>query len=229
MNKKIGVLTIGQSPRTDVVPELQEYWGEQVKIVEAGALDGLSLQEIDKLAPREGDSVLVSRLKDGSWVKLAEEKLIPLLREKIDFLNEQKVNLILLLCTGTFPPFVSESLLIQPHRIIRSTVAGLLPEGKKLGLIVPDQEQVGRLVQDWSEALGSKNSVVAVAGSPYESLEGVGQGAEQLKGYQPELVLLDCMGYNKEMKQIVGDMVGKPVILARGLLGRVVAELLGVQ
>lgn len=229
MNKKIGVLTIGQSPRTDVVPELQEYWGEQVKIVEAGALDGLSLQEIDRLAPREGDSVLVSRLKDGSWVKLAEEKLIPLLQEKIDFLNEQKVNLILLLCTGTFPLFVSESLLIQPHGIIRSTVAGLLPEGKKLGLIVPDQEQVGRLVQDWSEALGSKNSVVAVAGSPYESLEGVGQGAEQLKGYQPELVLLDCMGYNKEMKQIVGDMVGKPVILARGLLGRVVAELLGVQ
>lgn len=42
MKKKIGAITIGQSPRIDVIPEMQEILGENVIILEAGALDGLT-------------------------------------------------------------------------------------------------------------------------------------------------------------------------------------------
>jgi protein AroM len=42
MNKKIGIITIGQSPRTDVVPEMSALFGEGVEVLECGALDGLS-------------------------------------------------------------------------------------------------------------------------------------------------------------------------------------------
>ena len=44
----IGALTIGQSPRTDVIPEIQEFLGG-AEILQAGALDGLSRAEIDEL------------------------------------------------------------------------------------------------------------------------------------------------------------------------------------
>lgn len=228
MDRTIGILTIGQSPREDVTPELQEYLGGKTKIIEAGALDGLSLEQIRALAPQEGDSVLVSRLTDGSWIKLAEEKLIPLIQKKINVLNNQKLNLILLLCTADFPPFNSCSLLVEPYRIIRSIIPSILPFGKKLGLIVPEKEQVEQLVQVWSAVIGRENSVVASAGSPYESLEAVMEAAKKLKPEQPELIVLDCIGYNKEMKRIVEEILEKPVVLARGLIGRLTAELLGV-
>ena len=40
--KRIGAITIGQSPRVDVVPEMQQILGPDVEIVQAGVLDGLS-------------------------------------------------------------------------------------------------------------------------------------------------------------------------------------------
>ena len=48
MKKKIGAITIGQSPRIDVIPEMQEILGENVIILEAGALDGLTKEEIEE-------------------------------------------------------------------------------------------------------------------------------------------------------------------------------------
>ena len=48
MKKKIGAITIGQSPRIDVIPEMQEILGENVIILEAGALDGLTKKDIEK-------------------------------------------------------------------------------------------------------------------------------------------------------------------------------------
>ena len=47
----IGLVTIGQSPRSDVVPDMAAILGPAVEIREAGALDGLARSEIDALAP----------------------------------------------------------------------------------------------------------------------------------------------------------------------------------
>jgi hypothetical protein len=38
----VGLVTIGQSPRPDVVPDMVEIIGPGVEIREAGALDGLA-------------------------------------------------------------------------------------------------------------------------------------------------------------------------------------------
>ena len=52
MKKKIGAITIGQSPRIDVIPEMQEILGENVIILEAGALDGLTKKDIEKFCAK---------------------------------------------------------------------------------------------------------------------------------------------------------------------------------
>ena len=46
----VGLVTIGQSPRPDVVPDMAEITGPGVEIREAGALDGLGRAAIDALA-----------------------------------------------------------------------------------------------------------------------------------------------------------------------------------
>jgi len=66
--RTVHFLTIGQSPRPDVVPEILGMLGDaaaDVETVEAGALDGLSRQEVRAGAPRDGEMPLVSRLRSG--------------------------------------------------------------------------------------------------------------------------------------------------------------------
>ena len=50
--KKLGLITIGQSPRIDVVPEIRQIIGHGIEVMEGGALDGLTLDEVRKLYPR---------------------------------------------------------------------------------------------------------------------------------------------------------------------------------
>ena len=42
----VGLVTIGQAPRDDVVPDMSEILGRDVRLVQAGALDGLSRDEM---------------------------------------------------------------------------------------------------------------------------------------------------------------------------------------
>ena len=51
---KIGAVTIGQSPRSDVIADIRPILGSEVDVVEAGALDGLTKEEIAKLVPKRG-------------------------------------------------------------------------------------------------------------------------------------------------------------------------------
>ena len=91
MNRKIGAITIGQSPRNDLIPEIEEYF-MGAEVLQAGALDGLSKEEIQALLPEEGDTVLVSRLRDKSWAVMGERKIVPLLQKCVDALTVANVS-----------------------------------------------------------------------------------------------------------------------------------------
>ena len=54
MEKRIGIITIGQSPRTAVVPEMAAFFGDGVEVLERGALDGLTLEQAREYAPEAG-------------------------------------------------------------------------------------------------------------------------------------------------------------------------------
>ena len=140
--RKIGLITIGQSPRTDVVPEIREILGQDVQILETGALDGLSMEEIEGLNPEEGcENVLVSRLKDGAWVTMDENKLIPLLEERIKQLEEQGAALGVLLCTGLFPSIQEGEIpIIYPFRLMETVLPCFSRRGR-VGIVTPDEKQ----------------------------------------------------------------------------------------
>ena len=109
----------------------------KAEIVQTGALDSFTLSQIAAMCPTRNETVYVSRLRDGSEVKVAKEKLIPILEEKVDHLRKN-VDALVILCSGkmtlsnsdhvTFP---SELL----HRKVESTRAS------KLGVIVPEDSQ----------------------------------------------------------------------------------------
>ena len=88
---KIGMLTIGQTPRVDLLPALVEILGDEHEIIEAGALDGLSLEDVKDIEILPDDYILVSRMRDGTEVKITKRFVIPRIQEKITELEEKGV------------------------------------------------------------------------------------------------------------------------------------------
>ncbi len=222
MERKIGAITIGQSPRTDVIPEMQEIFGENVNILEAGALDGLTKEEIEEFKPGENDYVLVSRLNDGSHVKFGKSYIIPRLQNCINNLEKSGVELIIVICTGYFGNVLTSRVpLIYPQKILYSLVPNLAVN-KRIGVIVPEEEQIDQMGKKWEEA---GLEVKAVSGSPYKGTEEIKKAAEKLKDENVDIIVLDCIGYNRRMKQEVEKIVKKPVVLSRTMVARVTSEL----
>ena len=220
---KIGTVTIGQSPRSDIIPELSSAIGTEVEIIERGALDGLTREEIDRLAPAENDYLLVSRLRDGSEVRLAERHIIDRLKQQIRELESEAVDLIILLCTGEFPDLSASCPVLKPDLLLTHVIRGIMQQGT-LGVIVPAAEQREAMRPKW-ERTGLP--VVSAAASPYSAGdEELAAAARAVGDAKADLIVLDCLGFGLQHARIVRQQAGLPVIVPRTLLGRIAAELL---
>jgi protein AroM len=124
------------------------------------------------------------------------------------------------LCTGDFPNLKSKKLMIEPGKLIRKIVQGMLTKDKKLGVIIPSSEQIEQTKKKW----GDVDPVVAVA-SPYGNPEEIREAAQILLAKNVDFTVLDCIGYTRQMKQGVKEITGKPVILSRTVVARVLREL----
>ena len=67
-----------------------------------------------------------------------------------------------------------------------------------------------------------------VPASPYADAErAVRAAAAEMKEWGADLTVMDCMGYTLAMQEAVREVTDRPVILARGIVARVVRELIG--
>jgi protein AroM len=222
--KRIGTVTIGQAPRTDVTSDIAPILGDGVEIVEAGALDGLSQEEIGRFAPVKGDYVLVTRLKDGSSVQVAEKYITPRIIEKINTHFKEGIPLVLLLCTGDFPGFDEGGLLVRPQRVLFNAVQAVARD-QKLGILLPSPDQIEQGRENWGKLSGQ---VKLLGASPYvDGLESVKKAAGELAAWGADLTVLDCIGYTLVMQEAVREITGKPAISGRGIAARTVKELIG--
>ena len=218
--KKIGAITVGQTPRTDLIPEIAPILGDSIEIIQMGGLDGLTKEEIQTMTPAPGDHVLVSRLKDGSSVSFGESHILPRLEACMDQLKKDQVSLILFLCTGEFPAeFHSNVPLIFPDHILK----GLIPaiSVKNLSVIIPTKAQEEQMPGKWKDCCDSLH-VTSV--SPYGDPLAVFAAAKEIPA-DTDLILLDCIGYTIEMKERIQALTQKPVLLSRTLVARVIREL----
>lgn len=214
----IGLITIGQSPRHDVTPEISVIL-KGTPIIEAGALDGLDRAAIAALAPGPADLTQVTRLADGSHVQVAKRHIIPLMQKCVSEL-ETKVDVILIICTGEFKQLTCRVPLMTTHKLLHCAVRGIC--NGRIGVIKPEAAQIQMAEEMW-RASGLES--VVVAGSPYKEPGQLFAAAQELAGKDIELVVLDCIGFTQAMKQQVKQIVQKPVVLPRTLAARLLAEL----
>ena len=221
----VGLITIGQSPRVDVVPDMAELIGPGVEIREAGALDGATRVEIAALAPGPADEILVTRLADGSPVFVAKRHVTARVQAKIADLERGGATLTALLCTGAFGQLAASRPLLQPQPVLLGVLRGMRWSGR-LGILTPSVPHVPQTEARW-RADGYDPVVVPL--SPYEEADpaALARAADLLRAAGAGLVVLDCMGFRRKTKSELQDLTGAPVLLANLLVARVIAEVCG--
>ena len=224
---RIGVATIAQSPRDDVVPAMCQYFPAGTVVVEAGCLDGLTRHEIDALGPNDGEVGIVARLKEGGSTLLSHKKILPRMQQCVDrLINQEDVDLVVIVCGADWSDIKASKLVINPGRLFPGIV-GALGYGRTLGIIKPSVGQVEQERQRY-QRMGLR--AVVTAASPYEGenrLNLARAAAEQLREAECDLIWMTCVGMDAAMRDVVAEVTGKPIMLAHALLARITAELLG--
>lgn len=220
--RRLGFVTIGQSPRDDIIPGMLPHLPSGVEIIQAGALDGVDADALEAMAPEPGEYVLTTRLGDGSAVTLARRHVVTRLQAAVDQLAGQGASIIAVLCTGTFPDLHARGLFIEPERLFHAFCAGVVGGGH-LGAVIPLPAQVPQATARWRQA-GVRATVEAA--SPYEDAAALEAAASKLKRAGVDAIALDCFGFTEEMRSLVRRISGAPVILANVYLARALAELL---
>ncbi|MFJ3407319.1 AroM family protein [Promicromonospora sp. NPDC090134] len=223
---RLGVVTIGQTPRVDLTPELAALL-PGVTLVERGVLDGCTPGEIVSFAPEPGDHVLTTRLADGGSAVIGEVAVLRRLPALVADL-EREVDAVLLACTGPFPALAHSKPLFVPDRIIAHAVAAFAGDGGTVGVIAPLAEQAQDTTRKFSRVLGAGARVAVAASSPYtEGEPELRAAAGRLADDGAEVIALDCFGYTAAMRDVVAEASGLPVVVARSVAARLAAEVLG--
>ncbi|CAB3821273.1 hypothetical protein LMG26689_00473 [Achromobacter animicus] len=222
--RRVAFFTIGQSPRSDVVPEMAPVLGAHVRIAEFGALDGLDADALAALAPRPREYRFATRMRDGSQIELdaaaAEARLADVMRQA----DGQGYDILVPLCTGTaIAPM--RTLVVEPQQVVDHLVAGLAQHCRKVGLVVPLEAQVDA----FHMAVPLECETQVVHASPYEA--DVLQAARNFEAAGRELascdlIVMHCMGYAQSMRQAVAQASGRPVLLSNRLVAQALAQIL---
>ena len=217
----VGVITIGQSPRTDVTPSIQSILGKDVVIKESGGLDSVAAGNMQDVLPCDSEITYISRLRNGTSTKIGKSKLLPLLQKELSEL-EKKVDVVVMLCTGDFPTLEANKPILYPDRVLNHMIQAIIPP-VSLGLIIPLEEQRHSLVEKWK---GQDVDPIVEVASPYEKSDVAG-AAQALKERGADIIVLDCIGFNEQHKQDAIKGGRLPVILPRTLIARIAKEYVG--
>ncbi|MDA8249072.1 MAG: AroM family protein [Rhodospirillales bacterium] len=217
--KRVGLITIGQSPRTDIVPEIRQALGDGFEVIERGALNNLSKARIAALAPEAGDTDLVAKLTDGTTVVVGKAAIAPLLQHCLDEIDGF-VDAAAVLCAGRFPELRCRVPLLEIDHIL-SGCAHAVSRNRQIGVLVPLASQVPSVEHRWRTQAFQVSTAV---GSPYMAEEQLCQGARHLRNADVDTVVLGCMGFTQSKKALVAEIVRVPVLLPSTLLASFLRE-----
>lgn len=224
---RIGLITIGQSPRDDIVPQMIEQMGMPVDVMEQGAIDGLTYDEACQLQPRNGEPWVVSRMRDGAEVRLAKHELDPRMQRCVEELEGRGASFIVPLCASDWSSLRASGGFINPGVALPAIVQAMIRPGGTLGVVSPTKEQAEIAKTRYKDA---GFPVISTYAQPYasadEQREQCERAARELKDSGVDLIYMGCMGHTVEMRETIRKGSGKPTITANGLIASLMKQAL---
>lgn len=220
-------LTIGQAPRPDLSEAVEAHLPVTARVRHAGVLDGLSRSEVEaRFGAVEGRATLLSRLADGRPVTLDAEAVAAGLQVRLDRVEAEGADVVVLLCTGEFPGLrAGRARLVEPDVLVTGYVGTVL-RGSRVGFVVPLAEQVDEARQKWR---GVVPEPVFSTASPYADDDGTALRAAARAHLDAgaDALMLDCMGYGTRHHESLRNAgVTVPVLTPGAVVGAALGPLL---
>lgn len=215
---RIAFVTVGQSPRTDIVPEMLGWLPKDIDCAEFGVLDGLDGDGVAAMAPRAGEPSLCTRLADGSEVVTGKHQTGARLSDLLGRLDGGGFDVIVLLCSGRFEGLRARTMLVEAQPVVDAAVDAL-SAGRHLGVVLPLRRQIAE--SHVGEAGGRRVSHTHY--SPYAG-ETPGRAADAVAGC--DLIVMHCMGYDAATRARMARLTGRPVLLPRRIVASAVEQLI---
>jgi len=221
MTKKLRLafVTIGESPRDDIVPEMLADIGGDVEAVEFGAMDGLTEDEVVALTPLPGETSFATRRRSGSEVTISKERIEIRLEELLQRIDDEGFDAVVLLCTGTHVAPLKKTLMIESQRIVDSMVEAMAASSKRLGVLLPLERQI----EEFPKRHVFNVTPTLAAASPYA---GDDMAAKAKSLAECDLVVMHCMGYSDAMRAEVRSAISAPVLLSRRIVSGAIRQIL---
>lgn len=199
-------LTIGQSPRPDIMDDLVDGL-KSVSYSEYGVLDNYSLDRIRvEFKPERNQVVYVTILRDGTQVRLSKEAVSQRLQELVSRV-ESSVDVVVILCAGHFS-LASSKPVVYPSEALTDLVKQSSP--LSIGVMIPEKSQTEFMRNRW-EAVSTVSKIVTW--SPYASVDGLARVSKQLK--QAGTIVMDCLGYSSKHRTLVEGITGEKAFIPR--------------
>ncbi|KAH8697987.1 hypothetical protein BGW36DRAFT_379794, partial [Talaromyces proteolyticus] len=156
--KRIGLLSVGQS---DPVPDSDFQQLPRVEVVDICPLDAYTHAELlEKFSPKIGELPISSNVKSGAEILLSHSALERELQKGILEAEALRLDAIVLTCSGKFDLASSRSRIVFPGQILKEKVLQRVwCEAEKVAIIVPLDEQQGRLEKCWNARLPSEKKL----------------------------------------------------------------------
>lgn len=219
---KVGFLTIGQSARSDI----EHIWKGLIGIApieKLGVLDGYSPEEInEKFVSKDNKDILVTKLNNGTAVQVDKDIISSKIQESVNKLEALNCGIIIILCTEDFPGIKSNAIMIKLNDLLINSTK-VISNNKRIGIVIPNINQKNQLLKRWNKV--GIDPIVFVA-NPYGSEDEFINVSRQAKEKEINILVLDCLGYDKDAKYILSKESNSRVILSRDLINGFVKSII---
>ncbi|MFK4825930.1 AroM family protein [Paenochrobactrum sp. BZR 588] len=219
MLRRIMFVTVGQSPRHDLIEEMMQNLDVPLETLEIGALDNLSAAEIEAFAVKGDEASIVTRLADGSNIVLSKSAISERMAKIVAEFRPGEYDLVAILSTGLFRDFESNCPTVNSQRAIESAIISLAAQGSTVGIIMPLERQL----QEFDIPALVDYKIVASHARDNDR----GQLAAALIDLaDTDIIVLNSVAYTEADRAVVARASGKPVILARRIVSSAIRLLL---
>lgn len=224
MKKTVSFITIGHSPREDIMDEMTMHLSPEINIRQVGVLDPYTVDEVKtKFAASDDELKLVSRLSDKQMTAFSKSKVMPMVQETIDRECADGAALIVILCTNKLDELHANVPFIEPYELIHSVV-GTISSDCKVGALFPFEEFGEEMHGNWLE-----EGIDVVYRCAHADSSCSDEIADYFTSEGCNLLVEDCIGYSWDCKTFYAEKLGIPVVHPRSLIADMIHNLLNIK
>ena len=212
---RIAVITVGRSPRTDVLSELVRQLGP-VQCDEFAIFDDVSNATLADHAPREGERVLFLGLGNRNYILLSANFVEEHAARMVARVDPLAYDLIVIAATGLFAPLSARTPIVHGQRAVDAWISALVGGNLTIGLIYPLAQQ-GDQLATFEHATQLRSAHAGLRRGFSEKLSDAAAGAAPA-----DLIVMHAVGYTEEMAQLVARETARPVVTARRIIAAAV-------